>query len=67
MAEIVLLDICRNCFGITFRLVRLVIIIHIIRAHAIQGHVWSPSVVPEFKFVAQFRQMINAFDDGNPF
>ena len=60
-------NIAGDCFGVTLGLVRLVIIIHIIRAHAIQGHVWSPSVVPEFKFVAQFRQMINAFDDGNPF
>ena len=54
-------NIAGDCFGVTLRLVRLVVEIHIIRAHAIQGHVWSPSVVPEFKFVAQFRQMINAF------
>jgi hypothetical protein len=67
MAEIVLLDICRNCFGVTLRPVRLVVEIHIIWAKAVQGHVWSPSVIPELKFVAQSRQMINAFDDGNPF
>ena len=67
VAKVVLYNIAWHCFGITFRLFWLVVEIHIIRTKAIQGHVWSPTVVPEFEFVTQFRQMINAVDKSNPF
>lgn len=67
VAEVVLFDIAGDRFGVKLWFVRHVVVIHIIRAKSVERHMRSPSVVPEFKFVAQFSQMVNAFDDGNPF
>jgi hypothetical protein len=66
-AEIVLFNITGDGFGVPFGLVWLVAVIHIIRGNAIQSHMWSPTVVPDFELVTQLRQMINAFDQGGPF
>ena len=57
----------QGIFGIMPGLLWLVIVIDVIGTEPIRGHMWLPSVVPDFKFVAQFRQMINAFDDGDLF
>ena len=67
LVEEVLFNVTGDRFGIAFGLARLVVVIYIIGANAIQGHVWSPSVVPDFKLFAQLGQMINAFDESNTF
>ena len=67
VAKEVLFNITWDRFGVTFRLIRLVVVIHIIRTKAIQGHMWPPTIVPDFEFVAQFGQMIYSFDDGDSF
>ena len=54
VAKEVLFNIAWDRFGITFGLARLAAVIHIIWTIAIQGHVWTPAVIPRFKLVTQF-------------
>jgi len=56
-------DITRNLFCVTFRLLRLFLIIDIIRSKTIQRHVWPPDIVPALKFFAEKGQMIKVFND----
>ena len=62
LSEVVLFNVAGDCFGTTFRFVRLIVVIHIIGAKAIQGHVRSPAVIPSLKFVAQLSQMISSLN-----
>ena len=47
MAEVMLFNVIGDRFSVTLGLVRLVVVIYIVRAKPIEGHVWSPVVVPD--------------------
>jgi hypothetical protein len=60
VAEIVLLDVRWDRFGVTAGFVRPILVKDVIRPKPVEGHMRPPLVVPELKFLTQVGKMIDA-------